>query len=312
MGADVTFISDRRAGGGGDSPAGHRINAVRRGGTVHYVRRARRHGLPTLDANANSAVALTPANLARCRRLSLEVRTYYRDMILLAIIGLIGGGGRRPVADRDRRQRISSAGAVGCCCLATLLFAFGGRVILRLRRTLVGADKSRLRGSRGLRADGWWWRSTEDFLVRVRASRMLAALSILESGNFHRPMRPRFWSRSLIQIIPAALLIAGMVWCTGRRRWWTIAALRPRRILRRGDCPPCAGNNPRRGGGHRRGFDCRVLPSGSDNARWSGSRATRRRSMGWDLRSPDTGRRSRTARLRCRRCSADARLAYRS
>ena len=68
------------------------VNAIAGGGTFLTFAALVFSGLPTLDANATSAVALTPANLASVAAYRSEVRSHFREMMPFAIIGLIGGG----------------------------------------------------------------------------------------------------------------------------------------------------------------------------------------------------------------------------
>ena len=67
------------------------INAVAGGGTFISFAALVASGLTSLEANATSAVALTPSNLASVAAYRDEVRQHYREMIPFAIIGLIGG-----------------------------------------------------------------------------------------------------------------------------------------------------------------------------------------------------------------------------
>lgn len=181
------------------------VNAVAGGGTFLTFAALVACGLPTLDANATSAVALTPSNLSSVAAYRSEVRSYFREMIPFAIIGLIGGGAGALlliwIGDGGFRPLVP-----WLLLLATLLFAFSNQI-----RTFVEP------WSRGQHAGA---RIVAYVLMMVVAIyggffgagtgiMMLAALAILESGNFHKANATKLVVAFLIQIMSAALLIAG-------------------------------------------------------------------------------------------------------
>lgn len=181
------------------------INAVAGGGTFVSFAVLVASGLTTLDANATSAVALTPANLASVAAYRSEVRKYYRDMIPFAIIGLVGGtvgallliwigdGGFRPLVP-------------WLLLVATLLFAFSDRI-----RAFTEPF------SRGEHAGARLAAYALMMVVAVYGGffgagigiMMLAALSIIEGGNYHKANSTKILVAFLIQVVSAALLIAG-------------------------------------------------------------------------------------------------------
>ncbi|MBQ8103553.1 MULTISPECIES: sulfite exporter TauE/SafE family protein [unclassified Afipia] len=181
------------------------INAVAGGGTFVTFAALVACGLPTLDANATSAVALTPSNLSSVAAYRSEVRSHFREMIPFAIIGLIGGaagallliwigdGGFRPLVP-------------WLLLLATLLFALSSQI-----RNFVEP------WSRGQHAGARIAAYVLMMVVAVYGGffgagtgiMMLAALAILESGNFHKANATKLLVAFLIQIMSAALLIAG-------------------------------------------------------------------------------------------------------
>lgn len=181
------------------------INAVAGGGTFISFAALVASGLTSLEANATSAVALTPSNLASVAAYRDEVRAHYREMIPFGIIGLFGGivgallliwlgdGGFRPMVP-------------WLLLVATLIFAFSDRI-----RAFTEPY------SRGQHAGA---RVAAFVLMTVVAIyggffgagigiMMLAALSILEGGNYHKANAMKILVAFLIQVVSGALLIAG-------------------------------------------------------------------------------------------------------
>lgn len=181
------------------------VNAVAGGGTFLSFAALVFTGLNTLDANATSAVALTPANLASVAAYRSEVRTYFREMIPFSIIGLIGGGigallliwlgdiGFRPLVP-------------WLLLVATLLFAFSTN-IRRLTKPWSKGDHP------GAHLAAYILMSVVaiygGFFGAGSGIMMLAALSILEGGNYHKANSIKILVAFLIQVVSAGLLIAG-------------------------------------------------------------------------------------------------------
>lgn len=181
------------------------INALAGGGTFLSFAALVVAGLNTLDANATSAVALTPANLASVAAYRSEVRAHYREMMPFAIIGLIGGAvgawlliwlgdaGFRPLVP-------------WLLLIATLLFAFSGHV-----RAIVAP------WSQGQHAVAKLVAYVVMMVVAIYGGffgagigiMMLAALAIIEGGNYHKANSTKILVAFLIQVVSAALLIVG-------------------------------------------------------------------------------------------------------
>src|SRR5262249_27546377 len=66
------------------------VNAVAGGGSFFTFAALVFSGLPTLDANATSAVALTPSNMAIVAGYRPEVRKYFREMLPFLVLGTVG------------------------------------------------------------------------------------------------------------------------------------------------------------------------------------------------------------------------------
>jgi uncharacterized membrane protein YfcA len=181
------------------------VNAVAGGGTFLSFGALVAVGLPTLDANATSAVAVTPSNFASAAAYRSEVRAHWREFIPFAIIGLWGG-------------------ALGAWLLIWL-GDVGFRPLvpwLLLASTLMFAFSDQIRGlvepwSRGA-AEGTRF-VAYGFMIVVAVYGgffgagigiiMLAALTILEGGNYHKANAMKISLAFLIQVVAAIFLIAG-------------------------------------------------------------------------------------------------------
>lgn len=181
------------------------MNAVAGGGTFVTFAALVVSGLPTLDANATSAVALTPANLASVAAYRSEVRAHIREMIPFAIIGLIGGGvgallliwlgdgGFRPLVP-------------WLLLVATLMFAFSRQIRLFVAPFSQGQHTTARLVAYGVM-----------MIVAVYGGffgagigiMMLAALAIIAGGDYHKANSTKILVAFLIQVVSAALLIAG-------------------------------------------------------------------------------------------------------
>lgn len=181
------------------------MNAIAGGGTFVTFAALVASGLPTLDANATSAVALTPSNLASVAAYRSEVRAHFREMIPFAIIGLIGGGlgallliwlgdgGFRPLVP-------------WLLLTATLLFAFSHQI-----RAFVSQWSQ---GQHGVaKVVAYLVMSVVavygGFFGAGVGIMMLAALAIISSGDYHKANSIKLLVAFLIQVVSAALLIAG-------------------------------------------------------------------------------------------------------
>lgn len=181
------------------------VNAIAGGGTFLSFGALVAVGLPTLDANATSAVAVTPSNLASTAAYRSELRTHWKEFIPFAIIGLVGGGigawlliwlgdvGFRPLVP-------------WLLLVATLMFAFSDQI-----RAFVDPWSRHAEG--GARSAAYVFMVVVaiygGFFGAGIGIIMLAALSILEGGNYHKANAMKIAIAFLIQIVSAAVLIAG-------------------------------------------------------------------------------------------------------
>lgn len=181
------------------------INALAGGGTFVTFAALVASGLPTLDANATSAVALTPANLASVAAYRSEVRLHYREMIPFAIIGLFGGvggallliwmgdGGFRPLVP-------------WLLLVATLMFALGDRIRAVVEPWSKGQHTVAKLVAYGVMAVVSIYGGFFGAGVGIM---MLAALSIVTRDDYHKANATKIVVAFLIQTFSAALLIAG-------------------------------------------------------------------------------------------------------
>jgi uncharacterized membrane protein YfcA len=181
------------------------INAVAGGGTFISFAALVASGLTTLDANATSAVALTPANLASVAAYRDEVRTHFREMIPFALIGLFGGvvGALLLIwlGDSGFRRLVP-----WMLLIATLVFAFSDR-IRTITEPWAGGDHA------GARVVTYVFMTVVSiyggFFGAGVGIMMLAALTILEGGHYHKSNSTKILIAFLIQVVSAAILIAG-------------------------------------------------------------------------------------------------------
>lgn len=185
------------------------VNAVAGGGSFFTFAALVAAGLPTLDANATSAVALTPANLASAAGYRAEIRAHYREMIPFAIIGIVGGvlgavfliwlgdSGFRPMVP-------------WLLLLATLLFAFSGRI---RELTAPWTEARSVGANTGAGVAAYLLMGVVavygGFFGAGMGIMMLAALSILEGADFHKANAIKNLQAFLIQTVSAGLLIVG-------------------------------------------------------------------------------------------------------
>lgn len=181
------------------------VNAVAGGGSFFTFAALVFGGLPTLDANATSAVALTPSNVAIVAGYRAEVRKYFREMLPLLVLGMIGAAAGAwlliTIGDEGFRPTVP-----WLLLAATVLFAASARI----NRAIAPLAASSTAAARIFA-----------FLLMAIVSvyggffgagmgiMMLAALAVIESGDFHKSNAIKNVVACLVQIVSAALLIAG-------------------------------------------------------------------------------------------------------
>ncbi len=181
------------------------VNAIAGGGTFFTFSALVAGGLPTLDANATSAVALTPANIASVTAYRAEFRLYWREIVPFSIIGAIGG-----IVGAVLLVRLGDVGfrplVPWLLLVATVLFALSGR----LRQFIAPFVESR---SPAARATAYGLMSIVSvyggFFGAGMGIMMLAAMAVIEGGNFHKANTIKNMVSFFAQGAAIILLIAG-------------------------------------------------------------------------------------------------------
>jgi uncharacterized protein len=181
------------------------LNAVAGGGSFFTFAALVFSGLPTLDANATSAVALTPSNIAILVGYRDEVRKYFRQMLPLLVLGAIGGavGAWLLIVIGDEGFRPTVPWLL---LAATVMFAASAqinRLIAPFAASSTGA--ARLFALALIAIVSVYG----GFFGAGMGIVMLAALAIIESGDFHKSNAIKNALAFLIQVVAAVLLIAG-------------------------------------------------------------------------------------------------------
>lgn len=103
------------------------VNAVAGGGTFFTFAAMVGFGMPTLNANATSAVALVPGSLASTLAYAAETRKNWRQAVPFVLLGVFGGvaGGLLLIRVGDEGFRPLVPWLLG---IATLTFALSGRI----------------------------------------------------------------------------------------------------------------------------------------------------------------------------------------
>jgi uncharacterized membrane protein YfcA len=181
------------------------VNAVAGGGSFFTFAALVFAGLPTLDANATSAVALTPANFASVVGYRAEVRKHFREMLPFMALGTVGAalGAWLLIAIGDNGFRPTVPWLL---LLATALFAASVQ-INRLIAPFATASTTAARVLAFLliavvTVYGGFFGAGMGIM-------MLAALAIIESGDFHKSNAIKNVVAFLVQVVSSGLLIAG-------------------------------------------------------------------------------------------------------
>lgn len=181
------------------------VNAIAGGGTFFTFSALVAGGLPTLDANATSAVALTPANIASVTAYRKEFRLYWREIVPFSVIGAIGG-----IVGAVLLVRLGDIGfrplVPWLLLVATVLFALSGR----LRQFIAPFVESR---SPAARATAYGLMAIVSvyggFFGAGMGIMMLAAMAVIEGGNFHKANTIKNMVSFFAQGAAIILLIAG-------------------------------------------------------------------------------------------------------
>lgn len=181
------------------------VNAVAGGGTFFTFSALVAGGLPTLDANATSAVALTPANIASVAGYRHEMRLYWREVIPFSIIGAVGGfaGGMLLIGLGDAGFRPLVPWLL---LLATLLFALSGKIRALIAPFIEGTHPAARAVAYVLMAIVSVYGG---FFGAGMGIMMLAAMAIIEGGNYHKANLIKNMVSFFAQGLSIVLLISG-------------------------------------------------------------------------------------------------------
>jgi uncharacterized membrane protein YfcA len=184
------------------------VNAIAGGGTFFTFSALVAAGLPPIVANATSAVAVTPANLASAWAYRKELKANLRRFAALGIVSLAGGlVGAYILTATDNaafRQLVP-----WLLLFATLLFAASPRIVALARA--IGRHEGHHPSTRA-----WAAGLTFQFFVSIYGGFfgagmgivMLAALAITEGDDFHLINSAKHLCSTLIQLVAVVLFVA--------------------------------------------------------------------------------------------------------
>jgi uncharacterized membrane protein YfcA len=183
--------------------AGGIANAVAGGGTFFTFAALVAFGVSSLDANATSAVALVPGSLAIGWAYRDETLARWRVMVPFVLIGIAGGlaGGWLLIAIGDEGFRPTVPWLLGS---ATLLFALSGPIGKWVQRVSGHGGIGRLGGYALVCAVAVYG----GFFGAGMGIMLLAALVLLESGDFHKANATKNVVATLSQALAIVLFIA--------------------------------------------------------------------------------------------------------
>ncbi|WP_112662043.1 sulfite exporter TauE/SafE family protein [Microvirga flavescens] len=184
------------------------VNAIAGGGTFFTFSALVATGLPPVIANATSAVAVTPANLASAWAYRRELAANIRRFAALGVVSLIGGlGGAYILTTTDNaafRQLVP-----WLLLFATLLFAASPKIV-SLARSIArheGHHPSTKAWAAGL-AVQFAVSIYGGFFGAGMGIVMLAALAITEGDDFHLINSAKHLCSTLIQLVAVVIFIA--------------------------------------------------------------------------------------------------------
>lgn len=181
------------------------VNAVAGGGTFFTFGALVATGLPTLNANATSALALTPANIASVVAYQREILANPREVAIFAAIGTAGG-----IAGALLLLRLGDVGfrpfVPWMLLFATCLFAISGH----LRAIIAPVVASR---SLGVRLTAYALVAILSiyggFFGAGMGIMLLAAMAVIEAGDYHKANSIKNVVAMMIQLLAVALFIGG-------------------------------------------------------------------------------------------------------
>jgi uncharacterized protein len=184
------------------------VNAIAGGGTFFTFSALVAAGLPPVVANATSAVAVTPANLASAWAYRKELTANLRRFAALGVVSLLGGlvGAYVLTVTNNEAFRLLVPWLL---LFATLLFAASPRIVALAKA--IGRSEGHHPSTRA-----WAAGLVFQFAVSIYGGFfgagmgivMLAALAITEGDDFHLINSAKHLCSTLIQLIAVVLFIA--------------------------------------------------------------------------------------------------------
>ncbi|MET0429180.1 MAG: sulfite exporter TauE/SafE family protein [Microvirga sp.] len=184
------------------------VNAIAGGGTFFTFSALVAAGLPPVVANATSAVAVTPANLASTWAYRRELFGHAGRFLALGLVSLAGGligAWILTVTDNVAFRRL----VPWLLLFATGLFAMSPRIVALARSVArsEGHAPSRLARATGL-AFQFTVAIYGGFFGAGMGIVMLAALAITEGDDFHLVNAAKNLCATLIQLVAVVLFVA--------------------------------------------------------------------------------------------------------
>jgi uncharacterized membrane protein YfcA len=188
------------------------VNAIAGGGTFFTFSALVAAGLPPIVANATSAVAVTPANMASTWAYRTEIAANLRRFAALGVVSLFGGLLGAYILTRTNNAAFRQI-VPWLLLFATLLFAASPRIVALARAIgkREGAHPSTGAWLAGL-AFQFAVATYGGFFGAGMGIVMLAAMAVTEGDDFHLINSAKNLCSTLIQLVAVVLFIwAGIV-----------------------------------------------------------------------------------------------------
>jgi uncharacterized membrane protein YfcA len=183
------------------------VNAIAGGGTFFTFSALVAAGLPPVVANATSAVAVTPANIASAWAYRRELRANARRFAALAVVSLAGGLIGAVILTVTDNASFRAA-VPWLLLFATLLFAASPQIVSFSRRIAKreGPSPTAMAFASGL-AIQFAVSIYGGFFGAGMGIVMLAALAITEGDDFHLINAAKHLCSTLIQLVAVVIFI---------------------------------------------------------------------------------------------------------
>ena len=184
------------------------VNAIAGGGTFFTFSALVAAGLPPVVANATSAVAVTPANIASAWAYRAELAANLRRFAALGVVSLVGGLLGAYILTRTNNAAFRDL-VPWLLLFATLLFAASPRIVALARA--IGKREGAHPSTRA-----WLSGVAIQFVVAIYGGFfgagmgivMLAALAVTEGDDFHLINSAKHLCSTIIQLVAVVLFIA--------------------------------------------------------------------------------------------------------